>query len=96
MAELGENVRVELPLERDDQARQVLGIGPAPRAEFRVLGVEVDVFVAPGEAHQEPFLALPVIAAAPYLADQLAGKIVAQPAAALGDDRRLVRADLLL
>src|SRR5690242_8347967 len=57
---------------------------------------EVDVGIRAGKAHGEPFLALAAPTPAPYLADELGRQIVVQPVAALGEDLRLGRADLLL
>jgi len=59
LSELGQNIKVKLALERDDQVRWLLGSDPPAGIEFRVLGCEVDIVIAAGETHDKPFLALP-------------------------------------
>src|SRR5208282_299249 len=56
--ELGENVDIELALERDDHFGQLARPYPLPGVEFRMIGGEVDVHVVAGKAHGEPFLPL--------------------------------------
>src|SRR5438270_881925 len=93
--ELGEDVAVGLPLERDDEVGEARRLGPAPGVELGMRGGEVDVFVGAGEAQQEPLLALPLPTSLPQLAGERRGDVVFQPEAALGDDLRLRGADLL-
>ena len=45
LSELGQDVDIELALERDDQLRQLLRRDPLPSVEFRMLGGEVDIGV---------------------------------------------------
>jgi len=80
--ELGQNVQVELTLKRDDQIGQALGRHPLPGVEFGMLGGEVDIFIAAGEPHDEPFLLLATVAPAPYPTAKLDGHVVFQPGAA--------------
>src|SRR5688572_30527414 len=56
--EFGDQVVVQLALERHDQAGNFLEIGPAPGRKFGLLGRDVDVAVSAEEAEREPFLAL--------------------------------------
>src|SRR3546814_11331027 len=51
-----------------------------------MFGVDIDVLVAPHEAHQEPALALAAILAAPHLADQMVGQVIEIFFAAARDD----------
>ena len=51
-----------------------------------MLGRDVDLIVAAGEAHQHPFLPLTAIFAFPDLADQFVRQIVIGPVSGLGHD----------
>src|SRR5437899_12817480 len=94
--ELGQDVEVELALERDDHLRQLLGRYPLPCVEFRMLGGEVDIRIVPGKAHDEPFLSLSAIAAAPHPTSKLGRQVIFQPGVAFAEYLGLVGADLLL
>src|SRR5262245_32448772 len=71
VAELLDELAVELALEGDDEVRQLAHLRPLPAAELGVVGGDVDVAVLALEAEGEPFLAL---AAKPSLPD-LVGEI---------------------
>src|SRR5579862_1934840 len=91
-----EHVEIELALERHDEADELVARHPFPRIELGVMGVELDVGVAPQEAHREPFLHLAAIAPAPSLEMKLAGQLVSEPLLGLGEDLGTVGADLFL
>src|SRR5262249_27181569 len=95
MTETCDELNIDRALERHNQCGQIMHGNPAPGLEFRVIGVEVDVLVLALEAHHKPFLPLAAITAAPDPADQLRRQFISQPVLGFGDDRRLVRADLL-
>src|SRR5271166_4118792 len=61
-----------------------------------MLGGEVYVAVATGEAHDKPFLLLAAVAPTPYPSGELDGQIVSQPAPALRHNLGVAGADLLL
>src|SRR5260370_9553132 len=96
LAELGEDVAVELALERHDERRQIGRRHPFPRVELGMPGGEVDVAILAGEAHGEPFLHLPAIAPVPDTAGGALRYVLAQPPRAFGEELRLVGARLLL
>src|SRR6266849_2782087 len=96
LAELGEDVAVELALERHDERRQIGRRYPFPRVELGMPGSEVDVAILAGEAHGEPFLHLPAIAPVPGAAGGALRYVIAQPLRAFGEELGLVGADLLL
>src|SRR5437868_4319086 len=60
-----------------------------------MFGGEIDIRIIPGEAHGEPFLLLAAIAPTPYSTGQFEWQIVLEPTLALGEEFRLVGADLL-
>src|SRR5712675_1212986 len=74
---------IDRPLERNDQLRQVLHRLPAPTDELSLVAAprvrDVDLAILAGEAHGEPFLPLPAIAALPGAAGDGARNIVDQP-----------------
>src|SRR5260221_11867737 len=77
------------PPERNAQRRQVLQRLPAPADELGLVatpgGRRVDLAVLAGEAHGEPFLPLPAIAALPGAAGDGARNIVDQPVGDLAE-----------
>src|SRR5271157_2629860 len=65
LAKFGEDVDIELALERNDQFEQSVWCYPLPSVEFRVPRRKVDVSIAPDETHGEPLLPLATITTAP-------------------------------
>src|SRR5258708_1531459 len=96
LAELGEDVAVELALERHDEPRQLGRRHPFPRVELGMPRGEVDVAILAGEAHGEPFLHLAAIALVPDTAGDALRPVIAQPLRAFREELGLVGADLLL
>src|SRR5688572_24672746 len=77
------DLTVNVALERHDESGQLGKRDPFPGLELDLVGigrVDVDVVVAPQETDREPFLLLAPVLAAPGLADQVVGEVVAQPA----------------
>src|SRR5579872_2480628 len=95
VCELIENVEIELPLEGNDETRQRFGTDPFPSVEFRMVGHEIDLAVAPHKAHEKPFLRLSAKPPAPDTLRDLRRQIVMEPSPAFRDDFRRVGADLL-
>src|SRR3546814_6930488 len=73
-----EHILVERLLEGHYHRGKLLGIGPFPGAEFRVLRLDVHILVAAGEAAEEPGLALAAPLALPHLADEIVREVVGE------------------
>src|SRR5690242_10422024 len=83
------------PLPGDDQVQQLVRGGPAPGTEFLVMGGDVDVGIAAGEGEGEPLLHLALPASFPVPRMHCLRHVVGHPVAALAQQQRLGRADLL-
>src|SRR5580658_7253192 len=94
--ELRQDVAVELALERHDETRQLRRRDPLPGVELGMVRGKVDVAVAPGEAHGEPFLHLAAITAAPEPSRDLLRHVIAQPPRGFRQEFRVVGTGLFL
>src|SRR5271169_2265054 len=93
--EFRQQVAIERSLEIDREGGKLRSLDPFPGVEFRRMRGEVDVVLAAGEAHGEPFLRLALEASAPQALLQFRREIIDVPIGALGQKQRLVGADLL-
>src|SRR5689334_1060187 len=89
--ECGNDLLVDLALERHDEVRQLLHRPPRPLIEFgRVTAgrrVDLDLALVALEAVGEPFLRLTAIAALEGDADQMRRQVIVDPVRRLGEKR---------